>query len=123
MRAEAGYRRRGAKGKEASLVQVIVTRRTCFPGHAMELSPCTSAKKQLFYSAALVVLLACSARAAAEASPDKNSQCHNYAGGHVYPGEAFRVPVSDHSLHLSKAKSEVFFFILLLLFGGGCLQH
>lgn len=35
----------------------------------------------------------------------KDQECHNYAGGHVYPGEAFRVPVSDHSLHLSKAKS------------------
>lgn len=37
---------------------------------------------------------------------DKQQGCHHYAGGHVYPGEAFRVPVSDHSLHLSKAKSE-----------------
>lgn len=78
----------------------------------MELSPCISAKKELFYSAALAVLLACTVRSAAEASPDKNSQCHNYAGGHVYPGEAFRVPVSDHSLHLSKAKSEFFFLFL-----------
>lgn len=43
---------------------------------------------------------------AATSAEEKNSQCHNYAGGHVYPGEAFRVPVSDHSLHLSKAKSE-----------------
>uniref|UniRef100_A0A673WMU4 thioredoxin-dependent peroxiredoxin n=1 Tax=Salmo trutta TaxID=8032 RepID=A0A673WMU4_SALTR len=34
----------------------------------------------------------------------KDQGCYNYAGGHVYPGEAFRVPVSDHSLHLSKAK-------------------
>ncbi|XP_075573209.1 peroxiredoxin-4 [Pelecanus crispus] len=31
-------------------------------------------------------------------------QCHYYAGGQVYPGEAARVPVSDHSLHLSQAK-------------------
>lgn len=43
---------------------------------------------------------------AAVSAQEKTSQCHNYAGGHVYPGEAFRVPVSDHSLHLSKAKSE-----------------
>lgn len=35
----------------------------------------------------------------------KEQECYNYAGGHVYPGEASRVPVSDHSLHLSKAKS------------------
>lgn len=35
----------------------------------------------------------------------RDQECYNYAGGHVYPGEAFRVPVSDHSLHLSKAKS------------------
>ncbi|KAA0716898.1 Peroxiredoxin-4 [Triplophysa tibetana] len=34
----------------------------------------------------------------------KEQECYNYASGHVYPGEAFRVPVSDHSLHLSKAK-------------------
>lgn len=35
----------------------------------------------------------------------KEQECYNYAGGHVYPGEAFRAPVTDHSLHLSKAKS------------------
>uniref|UniRef100_A0AAY4BZN7 thioredoxin-dependent peroxiredoxin n=1 Tax=Denticeps clupeoides TaxID=299321 RepID=A0AAY4BZN7_9TELE len=38
------------------------------------------------------------------ANGKKERECYNYAGGHVYPGEAFRVPVSDHSLHLSKAK-------------------
>lgn len=82
-----------------------------------------SAKKELFYSAALLVLLACSVRSAAEASPDKNSQCHNYAGGHVYPGEAFRVPVSDHSLHLSKAKSEGFFLYIYIFWGGGVASN
>ncbi|XP_064413308.1 peroxiredoxin-4 isoform X2 [Latimeria chalumnae] len=35
---------------------------------------------------------------------NKEQECHYYAGGHVYPGEAFRLPGSDHSLHLSKAK-------------------
>lgn len=39
------------------------------------------------------------------ADAKKEQECYNYASGHVYPGEAFRVPVSDHSLHLSKAKS------------------
>ncbi|KAG9331921.1 hypothetical protein JZ751_016583 [Albula glossodonta] len=34
----------------------------------------------------------------------KNQECHNFAGGHVYPGETVRVAVSDHSLHLSKAQ-------------------
>ncbi|KAG8590055.1 hypothetical protein GDO81_006612 [Engystomops pustulosus] len=34
----------------------------------------------------------------------QDGECHFYAGGQVYPGEATRVPVSDHSLHLSKAK-------------------
>lgn len=34
-----------------------------------------------------------------------DEQCHYYAGGQVYPGEAARLPVSDHSLHLSQAKS------------------
>ncbi|MCI4394156.1 hypothetical protein PGIGA_G00165540 [Pangasianodon gigas] len=43
---------------------------------------------------------------AQDADARKEQECYNYAGGHVYPGEAFRVPVSDHSLHLSKAKSE-----------------
>ncbi|OPJ69670.1 peroxiredoxin-4 isoform X1 [Patagioenas fasciata] len=33
-----------------------------------------------------------------------DEQCHYYAGGQVYPGEAARLPVSDHSLHLSQAK-------------------
>lgn len=35
----------------------------------------------------------------------REEECHFYAGGQVYPGEASRVSVSDHSLHLSKAKS------------------
>ncbi|XP_075052672.1 peroxiredoxin-4 isoform X2 [Mixophyes fleayi] len=35
---------------------------------------------------------------------NQDGECHFYAGGQVYPGEATRVPVSDHSLHLSKAK-------------------
>ncbi|XP_036696014.1 peroxiredoxin-4 isoform X2 [Balaenoptera musculus] len=34
----------------------------------------------------------------------REEECHLYAGGHVYPGEASRVSVADHSLHLSKAK-------------------
>uniref|UniRef100_A0A3Q4BQK9 thioredoxin-dependent peroxiredoxin n=1 Tax=Mola mola TaxID=94237 RepID=A0A3Q4BQK9_MOLML len=49
-------------------------------------------------------LLLTNVTSAEEGAQDKNTQCHNYAGGHVYPGEASRVPVSDHSLHLSKAK-------------------
>ncbi|KAI4814012.1 hypothetical protein KUCAC02_003230 [Chaenocephalus aceratus] len=59
-----------------------------------------SLKKDLFsiLCTALLLVLTTSAEEV------KDSQCHNYAGGHVYPGEAFRVPVSDHSLHLSKAK-------------------
>uniref|UniRef100_A0A3P8UFV6 thioredoxin-dependent peroxiredoxin n=1 Tax=Amphiprion percula TaxID=161767 RepID=A0A3P8UFV6_AMPPE len=58
-------------------------------------------KKELLCALCVAVLLLTAFTSAEEA---KNSQCHNYAGGHVYPGEAFRVPVSDHSLHLSKAK-------------------
>lgn len=81
----------------------------------MEFPPCVNAKKELFCSAAFFILFACTVASATEASPDKNSQCHNYAGGHVYPGEAFRVPVSDHSLHLSKAKSE---FLVLACWWG-----
>uniref|UniRef100_A0A3B3CQK2 thioredoxin-dependent peroxiredoxin n=1 Tax=Oryzias melastigma TaxID=30732 RepID=A0A3B3CQK2_ORYME len=61
--------------------------------------PCTLKE---FLCALLAALLLLGTVASAEEG--KNSQCHNYAGGHVYPGEAFRVPVSDHSLHLSKAK-------------------
>ncbi|XP_003218931.1 peroxiredoxin-4 [Anolis carolinensis] len=33
-----------------------------------------------------------------------DEKCHYYAGGEVYPGEAGRAHVTDHSLHLSKAK-------------------
>lgn len=61
------------------------------------------------------LLLFVTVTSAEEGAQEKNSQCHNYAGGHVYPGEAFRVPVSDHSLHLSKAKSE---FPLMISYGG-----
>lgn len=75
-------------------------------GDIMESGFSISAKKELL-CAFCASLLLCSAVASAEEGAHlKNSQCHNYAGGHVYPGEAFRVPVSDHSLHLSKAKSE-----------------
>ncbi|XP_008159530.1 peroxiredoxin-4 isoform X1 [Eptesicus fuscus] len=34
----------------------------------------------------------------------REEECHFYAGGQVYPGEASRVSAADHSLHLSKAK-------------------
>ncbi|XP_073421932.1 peroxiredoxin-4 isoform X2 [Dendrobates tinctorius] len=60
---------------------------------------------------ALCITLAAATSIAAEDKeqlrPGKAAQdgeCHFYAGGQVYPGEATRVPVSDHSLHLSKAK-------------------
>lgn len=62
-----------------------------------------SVTKELFCVLCAALLLTASAE---EGAYVKTPQCHNYAGGHVYPGEAFRVPVSDHSLHLSKAKSE-----------------
>ncbi|XP_066455898.1 peroxiredoxin-4 isoform X1 [Eleutherodactylus coqui] len=62
-----------------------------------------------------VLLLLCGAIIQALASQEDKEQaragragqdgeCHFYAGGQVYPGEATRVPVTDHSLHLSKAK-------------------
>lgn len=35
----------------------------------------------------------------------REKECHFYAGGHVYPGEASLLSASDHSLHFSKAKS------------------
>lgn len=68
--------------------------------------------KEVSCALCAALLLLFTVTSAEEAAHVKNSQCHNYAGGHVYPGEAFRVPVSDHSLHLSKAKSEFlsFFF-------------
>lgn len=53
-------------------------------------------------SCALFLLLQAAAGDGGEGK--REQECYNYAGGHVYPGEAFRVPVSDHSLHLSKAK-------------------
>ncbi|CAB1421249.1 unnamed protein product [Pleuronectes platessa] len=63
-------------------------------------------RKQLLSTSVLLLLFlaATTVTSAEEGANVRNSQCHNYAGGHVYPGEAFRVPVSDHSLHLSKAK-------------------
>ncbi|KAG8008172.1 Peroxiredoxin-4 [Nibea albiflora] len=60
--------------------------------------------KEVFCALCAALLLLFTVTSAEEGAHVKNSQCHNYAGGHVYPGEAFRVPVSDHSLHLSKAK-------------------
>ncbi|XP_053243019.1 peroxiredoxin-4 isoform X1 [Podarcis raffonei] len=55
----------------------------------------------------LLVLAAVMTEEAATAEAAQGSgdeKCHYYAGGQVYPGEASRVPVRDHSLHLSKAK-------------------
>ncbi|MEQ2157427.1 Pyruvate dehydrogenase E1 component subunit alpha, somatic form, mitochondrial [Goodea atripinnis] len=71
----------------------------------MESAFSTSAKKALLCAFCAALFLS-AVTSADEGAHLKYSQCHNYAGGHVYPGEAFRVPVSDHSLHLSKAKSE-----------------
>ncbi|CAJ1064030.1 peroxiredoxin-4 [Xyrichtys novacula] len=73
----------------------------------MEFLSHTAMKKELFCTlcaATFLLFLTSTVSSADEGANVKNSQCHNYAGGHVYPGEAFRVPVSDHSLHLSKAK-------------------
>lgn len=58
----------------------------------------------MLFAASLLLQLVAAAQEATTGR--KEQECYNYAGGHVYPGEAFRVPVSDHSLHLSKAKSE-----------------
>ncbi|KAK9402002.1 peroxiredoxin-4 [Crotalus adamanteus] len=56
-----------------------------------------------------MILLILAATMSEEAGAAQNfgfgdEKCHYYAGGEVYPGEASRVPVKDHSLHLSKAK-------------------
>uniref|UniRef100_A0A5F9DD95 thioredoxin-dependent peroxiredoxin n=1 Tax=Oryctolagus cuniculus TaxID=9986 RepID=A0A5F9DD95_RABIT len=54
----------------------------------------------------LFLLLAVALRGleAEERPRTREEECHFYAGGQVYPGEASRVSVADHSLHLSKAK-------------------
>ncbi|CAM9117191.1 unnamed protein product, partial [Lampetra planeri] len=70
----------------------------------MELFVHRGMKREVFCLLSTAVLLVSRLTAAQEGAQLKNTQCHNYAGGHVYPGEAFRVPGSDHSLHLSKAK-------------------
>ncbi|XP_030089877.2 peroxiredoxin-4 isoform X1 [Serinus canaria] len=60
--------------------------------------------------ALLLLLVAAALGGEAEAEEPRparqrgDEQCHYYAGGQVYPGEAARLPVSDHSLHLSQAK-------------------
>nr|XP_005281599.1 peroxiredoxin-4 isoform X2 [Chrysemys picta bellii] len=53
---------------------------------------------------ALCWALALAGPGAAQEQARAEEKCHYYAGGQVYPGEAARVPVSDHSLHLSQAK-------------------
>uniref|UniRef100_A0A3Q1J8E9 thioredoxin-dependent peroxiredoxin n=1 Tax=Anabas testudineus TaxID=64144 RepID=A0A3Q1J8E9_ANATE len=64
----------------------------------------TETTLELFCALCTALLFLTRLASADEGAGAKYSQCHNYAGGHVYPGEASRVPVSDHSLHLSKAK-------------------
>uniref|UniRef100_A0A8C5R366 thioredoxin-dependent peroxiredoxin n=1 Tax=Leptobrachium leishanense TaxID=445787 RepID=A0A8C5R366_9ANUR len=69
-------------------------------------------RSRCFPSALCLLLLLASAVSAQDPEQKARSggrspqdgECHFYAGGQVYPGEATRVPVSDHSLHLSKAK-------------------
>ncbi|KPP63544.1 Peroxiredoxin-4-like, partial [Scleropages formosus] len=65
-----------------------------------------SVSAQVFLAIFTVAVLLQVAIALQEDGPNgrKEQECYKYAGGHVYPGEAFRVPGSDHSLHLSKAK-------------------
>lgn len=105
---------------EANLLESLQPKLRCnalLPVSDFTCTPRDSAMESVFHTnqqkgllcvlrvAPLLLLLLLNAATSAE---EKNSQCHNYAGGHVYPGEAFRVPVSDHSLHLSKAKSEFY---------------
>ncbi|XP_061483289.1 peroxiredoxin-4 isoform X1 [Rhineura floridana] len=74
--------------------------------HRWRLAPATG--PLTVSSLVLVVLVAMmmteEAGSAEAAQGSGDEKCHYYAGGEVYPGEASRVPVSDHSLHLSKAK-------------------
>ncbi|KAM6094915.1 peroxiredoxin-4 isoform 2-T2 [Chlamydotis macqueenii] len=58
----------------------------------------------LLLAAALALGVEAEAEEPRPARPRGDEQCHYYAGGQVYPGEAARLPVSDHSLHLSQAK-------------------
>nr|XP_020644835.1 peroxiredoxin-4 [Pogona vitticeps] len=74
-------------------------------GRRRRLAPVT---KPLTVSLLVLLLLAATmteeAGTAEAAQGAGDEKCHYYAGGEVYPGEASRVPVRDHSLHLSKTK-------------------
>ena len=79
----------------------------------MEVRGYPGTMRGLFYTLCGLLIVSKFGSAAERANGKKEQECHNYAGGHVYPGEAFRVPVSDHSLHLSKAKSKRFLMFII----------
>ncbi|XP_036878341.1 peroxiredoxin-4 isoform X1 [Manis javanica] len=71
-------------------------------------TPALGRGRRLLLLPLLLFLLPAAALRAWEAEErprTREEECHFYAGGQVYPGEASRVSVADHSLHLSKAKS------------------
>lgn len=71
-------------------------------------SPATGWSRRLLLLPLLLFLLSAGALRGFEAEKrprTREEECHFYAGGQVYPGEASRVSVASHSLHLSKAKS------------------
>ncbi|KAG6927895.1 peroxiredoxin 4, partial [Chelydra serpentina] len=73
-------------------------------GRAVARAAMEAARRWLALCWALCWALAVAGPGAARAQARAEEKCHYYAGGQVYPGEAARVPVSDHSLHLSQAK-------------------
>lgn len=71
-------------------------------------TPACGRSRRLLLLPLLLFLLPAGAQRGWEAEErprTREEECHFYAGGQVYPGEASRVSVGDHSLHLSKAKS------------------
>uniref|UniRef100_A0A9J8CK38 thioredoxin-dependent peroxiredoxin n=2 Tax=Cyprinus carpio TaxID=7962 RepID=A0A9J8CK38_CYPCA len=87
-----------------SMTCVCGRRETCFlQDSAMDVSRCVKTPRE-WLGVVCTLLLLTESVLCDGADGKKEQECYNYAGGHVYPGEAFRVPVSDHSLHLSKAK-------------------
>ncbi|VCW98832.1 unnamed protein product [Gulo gulo] len=70
-------------------------------------TPACGRSRRLLLLPLLLFLLPAGAQRGWEAEErprTREEECHFYAGGQVYPGEASRVSVGDHSLHLSKAK-------------------
>lgn len=113
--AHAGFRRAVVapwrREKSRSRQETCVCTRVVMeapPAPLAATTPASGRSRRLLLLPLLLFLLPTGALRGQEAEErprTRQEECHFYAGGQVYPGEASRASPADHSLHHSKAKS------------------